>query len=92
MNFSINRNWNEIEYNSILMIINRLTKMIYYILIIKIINVENLTKVSIKKIIQLHDFSFFIIINRKLLFILSFWSTLCYTMKIKKKLFIAFYS
>ena len=53
--------------------INQLTKIIHYILIIKIINVENLTKVFIKKIVQLHDFSLFIIIDRKSLFILSFW-------------------
>ena len=55
MNFvtnpSINRNWNEIEYDSILMMVDRLTKMIHYILIIKIINVENLIKVFIKEIV-----------------------------------------
>ena len=88
MNFvtslSISRNWNEIEYDSILMMIDRLTKMIHYILIIKIINVENLTKIFIKKVVQLHDFFLFIIIDRKSLFILNFWSTLCYIMKIKK--------
>ena len=90
--FSISRNWNEIKYNLILMMIDRLTKMIHYISIIKIINVEDLTEVFIKEIIQLHDFFLFIIIDKKSLFILSFWSTLCYTMKIKKKLFIAFHS
>ena len=52
--------------------IDRLTKMIYYILIMKIISVEDLTKVFIKKIVQLHDFFLSIIINKKLLFILSF--------------------
>ena len=71
-NLSINRDWNEIEYDSILMMIDRLTKMIHYILIIKIINAENLTKVFIKKIVQLHNFSLFIIINKKSLFISNF--------------------
>ena len=52
--------------------IDRLTKMIHYILIIKIINVEDLTKVFIKKVIQLHDFSFSIIIDRRSLFTSSF--------------------
>ena len=52
--------------------INRLTKMIHYILIIKIINVENLINVLIKKIVRLHDFFLSIIIDRKSLFILSF--------------------
>ena len=92
MNFSISRNWNKIKYDLILMMIDRLTKMIYYISIIKIINVENLIKIFIKEIVQLHNLSFFIIIDRRSLFILSFWSTLCYIIKIKRKLFIAFYS
>ena len=73
------------------MIIDLLTKMIYYILIIKIINAEDLTKIFIKEIIWLHNFSLFIIINRKLLFILNFWSTLYYIMKVKNKFFIAFH-
>ena len=90
-NFSINRNWNKVEYDLILMMIDWLTKMMHYISIIKIINAENLTKVFIKKIVQLHDFLFFIIINKKLLFILSFWLMFCYIIKIKKKFFIAFY-
>ena len=50
-NLSINRNENKIEYDSILMMIDRLTKMIHYISIIKIISVENLTKIFIKKIV-----------------------------------------
>ena len=74
------------------MMIDQLTKMIHYISIIKIINVENLTKIFIKKIIQLHDFFLFIIIDKKLLFILNFWSTFCYIIKIKRKFFIAFHS
>ena len=90
-NLLINRDWNEIKYDSILMMIDRLTKMIHYISIIKIINVENLTEVFIKKVVRLHDFSLFIIINKESLFILNFWSTFCYTMKIKRKFFIAFY-
>ena len=92
INLSINRNWNEVEYDSILMMIDRLTKMIHYISIIKIINVEDLIKIFIKKVVRLHDLFLFIIIDRKSLFILSFWSTFCYTMKIKRKFFIAFYS
>ena len=91
MNLSINRNWNKIKYNSILMIIDRLIKMIHYILIIKIINVENLTEVFIKKIVWLHNLFLFIIIDRELLFISNFWSTFYYIIKIKKQLFIAFY-
>ena len=90
--FSINRDWNEIKYDLILMMIDRLTKMIHYISIIKIINAENLTKIFIKKVVQLHDFFLFVTIDKKSLFILSFWSTFCYTMKIKRKLSIAFHS
>ena len=72
ISFSINWDWNKIEYNSILIMIDRLTNMIHYISIIKIINVENLTKVFIKKIVQLHDLFLFIIIDKRSLFISSF--------------------
>ena len=90
--FSINRDWNEVEYDLILIMVDRLTKMIHYISIIKIISVENLTEIFIKKVVRLHDLFLFIIIDKELLFILSFWSTFCYTMKIKRKFFIAFHS
>ena len=58
-NLSISRNWNEIKYNLILMMVDRLTKMIHYISIIKIINVEDLTEIIIKKVVRLHDCIFF---------------------------------
>ena len=82
---SINRNWNEVEYDSILIMIDRLTKMIHYISIIKIISVEDLTKIFIKEVVRLHDLFLFIIIDKKSLFTSSFWSTFCYIMKIKRK-------
>ena len=89
MNFvtslSTSKNWNEIKYDSIFVVIDRFTKMNHYVLIIKTIKIKNLTNMFIKKIIRYHEFFTFIIIDRDLLFSFEYYFFLCYALKIKKK-------
>ena len=62
----------DVVYNLILMIINQYIKMIKYILIIKKIDVAELTKVFFKKIVLRFDMSDEIINDRKFVFINAF--------------------
>ena len=65
--------------------------MTHYISVIKKINAKQLTDVIIKKIVKYHDVSKFIMTDRDFLFISRFYSSLCYVLKIKRKLFTIFY-
>ena len=73
MNFVIdlsnNRNYTNTIFDSIFVIVCRLTKMIYYISCIKNIFFENFVDIFIRKIIKLHDFFSFIMTNKKSVFI-----------------------
>ena len=95
MNFVIdlsnNRNYTNTIFDSIFVIVCRLTKMIYYILCIKNIFFENFVDIFIRKIIKFYDFFSFIMTNKKFVFTSRYWSFLCYVFKIIRKLFIAFY-
>lgn len=94
MNFvidlSFNTNWIKISYDSILIVINRLTKMIDYILVTKNIIANQLINVLIREIIKFHDISKFIVTNRRFLFTSKFYSSLCYVLKIKKSYLLLF--
>ena len=97
MNFvtklSFSRAWNEVIYDAILVIVDRLTKMIHYIFVTKIINAKNLVEILIRELIRIHDLlESIIIIDKDFIFTSKYWSTLCYALKIKEKLFIAFHS
>ena len=91
-NLSINKDWNEVKYDNILVVVDRLTKMNHYISIIKTIKVKDLTNVLIREIIRYHELSTSIIIDRDSLFTFEYYSFLCYALKIKKKTFTTFYS
>ncbi len=84
--------WKDESYNSILVIFDHLTKMIYHELVKIIINILGLVKVIIYTVICHHKVQESIIIDQDLLFTSKFWSSLCYFLGIKKKLFIAFHS
>lgn len=53
----VSTNWKGETYDSILVIINRLIKMLNYKLVKVIINIPGLSKVIIKAVIQYHDLS-----------------------------------
>ena len=72
INLSSNRNYTNTIFDSIFVIVCRLTKMIYYISCIKNIFFENFANIFIRKIIKLHDFFSFIMTDKKFMFILRY--------------------
>ncbi len=89
--FLISADWKGDSYDSILAIVDRFTKMVYYEPVKVIINVPGLAEVIINVVMRHHGVSESIIINRGLLFISKFWSSLYYFLGIKKKLSTAFH-
>ena len=86
------KTWNEVVYDSILVVMNRLTKMIHYISVTKTMIAKNLAEILIREIIRLHDFSSSITINRSSIFIFKYHDSLCYALKIKLKLSTTYHS
>ncbi len=84
--FLILTNWKDNSYNSILVIINHQTKMIYYKPVKVTINILGLEKVIINAVVCHHGVSKSIVMDWDLLFISIFWSLLYYFLGIKQKL------
>jgi hypothetical protein len=83
------------NFNAILMIINRLTKMHHYVSCIieeKDITVEETIRLLINHVWKLHELSSIIISNRNFQFVSFVWKTVCRILKINVKLSIAFHS
>ena len=74
----ISTNWKDENYDSILVIVNRLTKMIYYELVKVTINAPGLAKIIFDIVIWHYDLPNSIIFDRGSLFTFKFWSLLCY--------------
>ncbi len=68
----ISADWKNDSYNSILVIVDRLTKMVYYELVKVTINVPGLVKMIIDMIVCHHGVPESIVMNRGLLFISKF--------------------
>ena len=64
-----------VKYNSILVVVNRLTKYAHFILWREKGNAEDLAKVILKEIICHHGISQSIISDRNKLFTSKFWNT-----------------
>lgn len=80
------KNWQEVEYDSILVIFNRLTKMVYYKLILIITNAEQLAKISIEIVIKYQGLLNAIVTNRGSLFTSKFSFFLCHYFNVKRQL------
>jgi hypothetical protein len=83
------------EYNAILMIVDRLSKMHHYISCIIDENdttIEETIKLLIQHVWKLHELLTTMISNRDSQFIFFVWNTICRMLRIKAKLFIAFHS
>ena len=80
-----------IVYNAILVIIDKYTKIIKYLLIIIKIDIAKLTKLFFEKDILRFDMSADIVNDKNSLFINVFWLMLCYHAKIKRRLSIVFH-
>ena len=87
----ISTDWKEDSYDSILIIVDRLTKMVHYELVKVTIDAPGLAKVIINVVVRHHGFSDSIVSDRGLFFTSKFWSLLCYFFGIKRRLSTAFY-
>ena len=70
--------WKEDSYDLILVIIDRLTKMVHYKPVKVIIDALRLAKVIIDMVMRHHGLPDSIVTNRESFFTLKFWSLLCY--------------
>ncbi len=89
--FPISADWEGNSYDSILVIVDRLTKMVYYELVKVSINALGLAKVIINIIVRHYIVPKSIVMDQGLLFTSKLWFLLCYFLKINKKLSTAFY-
>ena len=80
----ISINWKRNSYNSILVIVDRLTKMVYYKLVKININAFRLAKVILDVIMRQYSLPDLLVINQGSLFISKFWSLLWYFFGIKR--------
>ena len=83
--------WKGDSYDSILVIVDRLTKMVHYKPVKITLDGPGLAKVIIDVVVRHHNLPDSIITNWGSLFTSKFWSLLCYFLGIKQRLSIAFY-
>ena len=83
--------WKGDSYDSILVIVNRLTKMVYYEPVKVTIDAPGLTEVIINVVVRHHGLPDSIVTDRGSLFTSKFWSSLCYFLGIKRRLSTAFH-
>ena len=84
--------WKSKSYNLIFVILDRLTKIVYYKLVKVMINAPDFTEEIIDIMVWYHSLLDSIIIDQGSLFTLKFWFLLCYFLEIKKKLLTTFHS
>ena len=89
---SISIDWKGDSYNSIFVIIDQLTKIVFYKPVIIIINTASLLEIIIVIMIRHYKLPNLIITSQELLFILKFLSILCYFLGIKQTFSTTFYS
>ena len=87
----ISTDWNGESYDSILVIVDRLTKMVHYKPVKITIDAPGLAKVIINVVVRHHGLPDSIITDRGSLFTSKFWSSLCYFLGIKRRLSTAFH-
>ena len=87
----ISADWKGESYDSILVIIDWLTKMVHYKPVKVTINTPGLAEVILDVVVWHHGLPDSIVSDRGLLFTSKFWSSLCYFLDIKGRLLIAFH-
>ena len=87
----ISTDWKGDSYDSILVIVDRLTKMVHYEPVKVTIDAPGLAKVIINVVVRHHGLPDSIVTNWGSLFTSKFWSLLCYFLSIKQRLSTAFY-
>ena len=91
MGLSISTDWKGDNYDSILVIVDWLTKMMYYEPVKVIIDAPGLAKVILVVVVQHHGLPNSIVSDRGLFFTSKFWSSLCYFLGIKQRLSTTFH-
>ena len=87
----LSADWKGDNYDSIFVIVNRLTKMVYYKLVKVIIDAPGLAEVILDVVVCHHGVPDSIVTDRGSLFTSKFWSSLCYFLGIKQRLSTAFH-
>ena len=87
----ISTNWKGDSYNSILVIVDWLTKMVHYEPVKITIDAPGLAEVIIDVVVWHHGLPDSIVTDRGALFTSKFWSSLCYFLGIKRRLSTAFH-
>ena len=87
----ISTDWKSNSYDSILVIIDRLMKMVHYKLVKVTIDTSGLAEVIPDNVIHYHGLPDSIVTYRGSFFISKFWLLLYYLLGVKRKLFTAFY-
>ncbi len=87
----ISADWKGDRSDSILVIVDRLIKMVHYEPLKVTIDAPGLTEVIIDVVVRQHGVSESIVTDQGLLFTSKFWSLLCYFLGIKRKLSTTFH-
>ena len=87
----ISTNWKGDSYDSILVIVDRLIKIVHYELVKITINAPGLAEIIINGVVRHHGLLNSIVTNRGSLFTSKFWSSLCYFFDINWRLSTAFH-
>ena len=87
----LSADWKGDSYNLILVIVDRLTKMVYYEPVKVTIDAPELVEVIIDVVIRHHGLPDSIVTDRGSLFTSKFWSSLCYFLGVKRRLSTAFH-
>ncbi len=87
----ISADWKGDSYDSILVIVDRLMKIVYYVPVKVTIDAPGLAEVIINMVVRHHGVPKSIVTDRGSLFTSKFWSSLCYFLGIKRKLSTAFH-
>ena len=84
--------WKGDSYDSILVIVNWLTKIVHYKQVNVTIDASGLAKVIINVIVRHHGLPDSIVTDRGSFFTSKFWSSLCYFLGIKRRQSTAFHT
>ena len=87
----LSANWKSDSYNSILVIVDRLTKMVHYEPVKVTINAPKLAEVIIDMVIRYHGLPDSIISDQRAVFTSKLWSSLCHFLSIKRRLSTTFH-
>ena len=87
----ISTDWKGDSYDSILVIVDRLTKMVHYEPVKVTIDAPGLAEVILDVVVRHHGLPDSIVSDRGSLFTSKFWSSLCYFLGIKRRLSTAFH-